>query len=121
MSKLESIIEKVVLELLSNEEVLDTLTESIIKRITMIEPTIPEEKSLLQETIRKHVVEVTFTKRDGSTRVLVGTLKAEYLPEVDGYNTPANPKPGLIMIYDLENDGFRSFYADSVISYKVLS
>lgn len=68
--------------------------------------------------LKENVANVTFTKVDGSTRVLNCTLKADMLPAVDPEKaakaTEKTPNPNVVSAFDLENDGWRSFRVDSV-------
>lgn len=75
-------------------------------------------KDQILETLRTGVVEVIFTKKDGTERKLAATLCEELIP-VDNlpkgtdrvHSTEVQP------VYDVENDGWRSFRWDSVVSY----
>ena len=57
-------------------------------------------------------VEVTFTKRDGTERVMNCTLQPEYLPETVGDIRKKNDDS--LAVYDLEAEGWRSFRWDSI-------
>jgi len=73
--------------------------------------------------LSKNVAEVTFTKNNGEERVMRCTLRNDLVPEA-----PRNPdrkpgsKPGskrivsesVVPVWDLENNGWRSFRVDSV-------
>ena len=61
-------------------------------------------------------VTVTFTKKDGSERVMKCTLMPEHLPEVplvEG-KTERKKTEGTVAVYDLEAKGWRSFTIKSV-------
>lgn len=73
----------------------------------------------LNELLKSNVVEITFTKVNGEKRVLKGTLQEKYLPTLKVVNDPKPANPDVTVVWDVENDGFRSFRNDSVISYKV--
>lgn len=68
--------------------------------------------------MRNEVVEVHFTKEDGSQRVLKGTLKTDLLPS----NAPSLEEqtifhknhPNLVQCWDVVKNGWRSFRMDSV-------
>lgn len=70
----------------------------------------------LRELLQKGIVSVTFTKKDGSERVMLCTLFPDFLPATDG-NGSYN---GITVVYDLENEGWRSFRDDSVTDYEVV-
>lgn len=63
--------------------------------------------------MREGVVTVTFRKKtDGSLRVMDCTLVDEYLPET----TTVKKWPDLlIVVFDIENEVWRSFYRDTVV------
>lgn len=56
---------------------------------------------------------VTFYKKDGTTREMKCTLREDVIPEVKG--TGPKRTEDTISVFDLENDGWRSFRVDSVI------
>jgi hypothetical protein len=80
-------------------------------------------KDELVMLLSKNVAEVTFTKNNGEERVMRCTLRNDLVPEA-----PRNPdrKPGskrsskrivsesVVPVWDLENNGWRSFRVDSV-------
>jgi len=66
---------------------------------------------------------VTFTKRDGSERVMRCTLKPEHLPvlpvvESTAAKTPRKKSDTTICVWDLDKSAWRSFTVDSVKSIK---
>lgn len=75
-----------------------------------------QAKIKLKERLQEGVVQVTFTKKDGSNRVMLATLNEDLIPAdkkpkgtgktVDNGNTFA--------VYDTEADGWRSFNFDTV-------
>ena len=69
---------------------------------------------MLKEMLKENIMRVVFTKKDGSERVMICTLQEEYLPETFGNTSGYN---GIITVYDLESEGWRSFREDSVIDY----
>lgn len=62
------------------------------------------------------IVEITFTKKDGTDRVLRATLQEDYLPETVGSDKERNTE--VLAVYDVENEGWRSFRWDSVKEIK---
>lgn len=77
------------------------------------------DRDTVLKDLRNHVLEVTFTKVDGSTRVMRSTLKPEHLPET--YKTDMKEEtefhqknPDVIACWDIQNGGWRSFRIDSV-------
>lgn len=60
------------------------------------------------------VVEVDFTKKNGENRVLKCTLQEYYLPEMKGEVTDRNKSEDTLCVWDVDNNGWRSFRWDSV-------
>ncbi len=78
------------------------------------------------EDLRKNVAEVTFTKVNGSNRVMRCTLDPQHLPpqyiteDIDKEKTFHKEKPDVITAWDMENKGWRSFRIDSVTYMQVI-
>ena len=73
----------------------------------------------LRDLLRTNIVEVIFTKSDGTERKLKCTLKADKLPlkeDSDNETPKKKPNPDLLSVYDVENNGWRSFRFDSIKS-----
>lgn len=75
-------------------------------------------KTTLIESLSESVLRVTFTKKDGTERQLVCTLRPDLLPTLteDVQTKKKKENPDIIAAYDLENKGWRSFRLDSVIT-----
>lgn len=71
----------------------------------------------LIDLLHRNVVQVRFTKSDGTERVLKGTLMKEYLPIREGEGSTVKRSNDVTCVWDVENKGFRSFRNDSVIDY----
>lgn len=78
-------------------------------------------KQDIKTALQHSVGEITFTKADGSERILKCTLQSKDLPVmevvevVEGkISKPENPDT--LAVWDLENNGWRSFKIASVIS-----
>lgn len=70
----------------------------------------------LKSALEKEVVEVVFTKKDGSERVMKCTLKEDVLPIIqsdDGTSIRTRSKETLA-VWDVEAEGWRSFRWDSI-------
>lgn len=79
-------------------------------------------KDNLNELLRNNVVTVTFTKVDGSERVMKCTLLKEYIPNAatKGQNVVSEETTNLNMsVWDVEAAGWRSFRINSVKSVSV--
>jgi hypothetical protein len=79
-----------------------------------------EGKDWLKSLLLERVVKVTFTKKDGSERVLTCTLNSALIPQkvtesevVEGKPERAKSTESLA-VYDVELDGWRSFRWDSI-------
>ena len=62
------------------------------------------------------IVEIEFTKKDGTDRVMKCTLQEDYLPEVDGVIVFEKDrwKKDALAVFDIEKEDWRSFRWDSV-------
>ena len=72
--------------------------------------------SEIRDTLRSNIVVLSFKKKDGSIREMVCTTMDEYIPPVSGNSVPND---SLVTVWDLENEGWRSFRYESVISANV--
>lgn len=61
--------------------------------------------------LQKNILTIKFTKRDGSEREMLCTLMDEYIPPVSGTSVP---RDGLVTVFDLEIDEWRSIRLDSI-------
>ena len=68
--------------------------------------------------LEQSVVEVTFTKKDGTERVMNCTLLEDYLPETTGAGSSSASSDALA-VYDVDADGWRSFRWDSIKAVKL--
>jgi WYL_2, Sm-like SH3 beta-barrel fold len=78
-----------------------------------------KEREWLRTALHDGVVEVTFTKKDGSERLLRCTLDPKIVPTYVSESTDEvkieRKKPeNSISVYDVENSGWRAFQFDSV-------
>lgn len=85
-------------------------------------------KDILVRSLQENVLIVKFTKvSDGSIREMRCSLNKEVLPET--METGATDKisegvvktenPDVVVVYDLDKQGYRSFRVDSVISAEI--
>ena len=79
------------------------------------------DKYELKEVLQNSVVTVIFTKVDGTERTMNCTLLPEYIPQVVAEKqqllTESLPKVenhNTIAVWDVENNGWRSFRLDSI-------
>ena len=76
-------------------------------------------KILLKEAMANNVVEVTFTKVDGTNRLLKCTLDPEVLPPIielkfEEENLKRKKSENVMCVYDTEASSWKSFRYDSV-------
>jgi hypothetical protein len=69
----------------------------------------------LRAMLTKDIVSVSFTKKDGSTREMLCTTMREYLPVGDSSSTSV-VSDSVVTVWDLEQQGWRSFRFDSIKS-----
>ena len=67
--------------------------------------------------MEQSIVEVTFTKKDGTERVMNCTLLEDYLPETTGAGRSAGSDA--LAVFDVDADGWRSFRWDSIKAVKL--
>ena len=76
----------------------------------------------LHRLLESHDCEVTFTKVDGSTRVMPCTLRADQLPvkPLTENSKPRKISHNAISVWCLDSKGWRSFRVENVTCIKVL-
>lgn len=77
-----------------------------------------KSRKWLTNLLSEYVVEVTFTKKDGTERVMNCTLQEDYLPETTGSGRTANSDA--LAVFDTEVEDWRSFRWDSIKAVKVI-
>jgi hypothetical protein len=77
-----------------------------------------KSRKWLTKLLAEYVVEVTFTKKDGTERVMNCTLIEDYLPETTGVGKAASLDA--VSVYDVEVEDWRSFRWDSIKTVKVI-
>lgn len=70
--------------------------------------------------LHNHIVNVTFTKVSGEKRVMKCTLKGDLIPALES-KTSRKSSDEVVVCYDLDNNGWRSFREDSVTDFAVIS
>ena len=73
----------------------------------------------LRELLHERVVGVTFTKKDGTERVMQATLSENFIPEVQNTEKTATTRKKsdeALAVWDIEAEGWRSFRWDSIKS-----
>jgi hypothetical protein len=80
-----------------------------------------EVRKEMVDALKEGVATVTFTKKDGTERVMMATLQEELLPRkpiIDTTNVAKRKvNEDVIAVFDTDANGFRSFRVDAVISF----
>ena len=79
-----------------------------------------KKREILVEGLKKNVMRVTFTKVNGDTRVMRCTLHDSVLPEQPISGIKKKENQDTLSVWDLDNDGWRSFRLDSIKEMKVI-
>lgn len=85
--------------------------------------------TILKGLLDIHEMEITFTKKDGTERVMRCTKKLDLLPKKESKSEQLNEEEtkerkvakDLVVVYDLESEAWRSFRAGQVTDVKVLA
>ncbi len=78
------------------------------------------KRATLVEGLKKNLVKVVFTKVNGDERIMNCTLHDSVLPEPIT-ETKKKVNPDTISVWDIDNDGWRSFRVDSIKEFKIVS
>lgn len=85
-----------------------------------------EDRDYIIEQLRLRVLEVDFTKRDGTKRTMKCTLRGEFLPpqekpviDLTKPEREVKENKDVIAAYDIESKGWRSFRLDSINSITI--
>lgn len=75
------------------------------------------DREWLREVLQNDVVEVNFTKNDGSERKMLCTLSPDRIPEEKMPKNSGKAKnDDVISVFDVEKSDWRSFRVDSIRS-----
>ncbi len=77
-------------------------------------------KESMKDVLKLHNCQVTFTKKDGTKRVMQCTLRSDVIvPYEKKTDRTKIDNPDLIAVWDLEANAWRSFQFSSVIDFIV--
>lgn len=77
--------------------------------------TTKKEKDWLIGLLRSEIVQLTFTKKDGTERIMKCTLAEQKIPAENAPKGTERAKSDeAVAVFDLENNGWRSFRWDSL-------
>ena len=75
----------------------------------------PEGRKWIVDMLKVGPVRITFTKKDGTERIMNCTLKSELTETYEKKTDKVkDPNPDICPVYDLDAKGWRSFRYDSV-------
>ena len=76
-------------------------------------------KSDVLNLLHTETVDVEFTKKDGTNRIMTCTLRADKLPaqtDLEEGIQKKKPNDDVLAVFDLVNQGWRSFRWDSLLT-----
>ena len=77
----------------------------------------------LNKALRENNVKLYFTKKDGTVRTMFCTLKPDALPVSESVSDDKKERVinvNVLAVWDTENQGWRSFRYDSVLSWEII-
>lgn len=81
---------------------------------------IESQREEIKKRLKESILRITFEKKDGTYRVMLATLRNDYIEPILKPNTKhRKPNPEVCCVFDVEKDAFRSFRWDSLISWEV--
>lgn len=75
-------------------------------------------KERLKRMLREGTIEFEYTKKDGTTRIAVGTTKLDLFKDSPNYKQPVGNREvnsDIITYWDLDKDGWRSFNGNNLV------
>lgn len=74
-------------------------------------------KNVLVNTLKNDILNVVFTKSDGTERTMKCTLKEDFLPAIQSASVKSKVRnnPDVLAVWDIDNNGWRSFRMDSIL------
>jgi hypothetical protein len=78
-------------------------------------------KQSVAELARENVIRVTFTKSDGTERIMVCSLLDQYLPPImEDAETITKDNQNVLAVMDLQARSWRSFRINSIIKVETM-
>jgi hypothetical protein len=81
------------------------------------------DKHQLKTILLEETATITFTKTDGSERVMKCTLDPSVIPKIEKEESSTKKQrpdnPDLLSVWDIENEGWRSFKLSSIKSIEI--
>lgn len=75
-------------------------------------------KERLKQMLREGTIEFEYTKKDGTTRIAVGTTKLDLFKDSPNYKQPTGNREvnsDIITYWDLDKDCWRSFNGNNLV------
>ena len=79
-----------------------------------------KKREILVEGLKRNLMKVVFTKVNGEERTMLCTLHESVLPEPIITESTKKVNPDTISVWDIDNNGWRSFRIDSIKEVKVV-
>jgi hypothetical protein len=79
-----------------------------------------KKREVLVEGLKRNLMKVVFTKVNGEERTMLCTLHESVLPEPTITESTKKVNPDTISVWDIDNNGWRSFRMDSIKEVKVI-
>mgnify|MGYP003972628885 FL=1 len=79
-----------------------------------------KKREVLVEGLKRNLMKVVFTKVNGEERIMLCTLHESVLPEPIITESTKKVNPDTISVWDIDNNGWRSFRMDSIKEVKVV-
>lgn len=79
-----------------------------------------KKREILVEGLKRNLMKVVFTKKNGEERTMLCTLHESVLPESSVTESTKKVNPDTISVWDIDNTGWRSFRIDSIKEVKVV-
>jgi len=76
------------------------------------------DRDTLKSNLKEWIMTVFFEKKDGSLRTMRCTLASQHLPVAEEKESKRKENLDTISVWDLENNGWRSFRLDKVKSVR---
>jgi hypothetical protein len=74
-------------------------------------------KDELYQALKTGLVDITFTKKDGTERTITGTLVEDYLPPKNPDAKKVNRSEDMISVWSTKDGGWRGFSFDQIKSW----
>ena len=82
---------------------------------------IESQREEIKKQLKESIMRITFKKTDGTNRVMLATLRNDYIePILKPTTNHRKPNPDVCCVFDVEKAGFRSFRWDSLISWEIV-